>query len=411
VSLMENKLLRVLNPDKAKKRMLEFAKPLGARKVKLRECLGLVLAQEVIPTINHPPFDNSGMDGYALIAADLVGATIETPKTLRVLETIPAGSLPSVEVFSGCASKIMTGAPMPVSADAVVRVEDTRADNDRVLIFQEAKPGQDIRKMGEGLSRGVAVLASGRQLTPARIGLAAASGLPELLVYPRPKVGIIVTGEEIVEPGTALAPGKIFNSNGYMLFNQVLEAGGIPVDYGVAPDDLSSLENMIHSAMNECDIVLTTGGVSMGDYDFVEQAVADLGVTIHFTQVSQHPGKAFVGGVADEALFFGLSGSPASVMVCFEVYVRPVIRKILGREQWFPKTCVGSFTEPMRKKPGMTYWSRVIVERSDVSCRLHPSAPRHSGALRSMALGDGLAELPAELDLVPPGMELTVHLF
>jgi molybdopterin molybdotransferase len=408
---MKSNSLHVLCPDEARRLMLEFAKPLGARKVKLRECLGLVLAQEVIPSINHPPFDNSGMDGYALIAADLAGATKETPKTLRVLETIPAGSLPSVEVFSGCASKIMTGAPMPVGADAVVRVEDTRPKKGRVLIFKEAKSGQDIRKMGEGLLRGVAVLASGRQLTPAHIGLAAASGLPELLVYPRPKVGIIVTGSEIVEPGTVLAPGKIYNSNGYMLFNQVLEAGGIPVDYGVAPDDLPSLKKMVRSALDECDIVLTTGGVSMGDYDFVQQAVADLGATIHFTQVSQHPGKAFVGGVADEALFFGLSGSPASVMVCFEIYVRPAIRKILGRKQWLPKTCVGSFTEPVKKKPGMTYWSRVIVERRDGSCRLHPSAPRHSGALRSMALGDGLAELPAELDVVPPGMELTVHLF
>jgi molybdopterin molybdotransferase len=400
-----------VTPHEARYKMLGSAKQLMPVQVGLREALGLVLAQEIVPLINHPPFDNSAMDGYAVIAKDLAGASKESPKELRVIETIPAGSMPRLEVTSGCASKIMTGAPVPKGADAVVRFEETKPGEDSVTVFTSVKAGRDIRRLGEDLTLGKAVLSEGQMLSPARIGLVAASGIPTLQVYPRPKVGIVVTGEEIVDPGQPLPDGSIYNSNGYTLYNQIIEAGGLPIEYGVARDNLESLKKTVRQALDECDIVVSSGGVSMGDYDFVEEAVAASGAKILFTRVSQRPGKPLVGATTDASLFFGLPGNPVSVMVCFEIYVRPVIRKILGRRQIYRPTCKGTFIEPFKKRAGKLYWSRVIIEPGKDGCRLRPSASQGSGVLRSMAFGDGLAELPEELAVVTPDTVVTVHMF
>lgn len=401
----------MLNPDQAQKIILERAKPLPPVSKKLSGLLGHVLARDVASTIDHPPFDNSAMDGYAVIAADTADASKDCPRKLEVLETIQAGSCPSFKVRKGTAVKIMTGAPIPDGADAVVKVEDTAFEDGRVSIFAGASPKDHVRPAAEDIARGRVILSSGEQLTPARIGLAAAAGHARLDVYPRPKVGILITGEELVEPGKNLDPGKIYNSNGSTLYSQVLEAGGIPVNYGVAGDEIGLLTDAVGKALDECDIVVTSGGVSMGDYDLVEDAAVNAGVSVDFSKIAQRPGKPMVGGVTGGKLFFGLPGNPVSVMVCFEVYVRPAIRRILGHRDLFRATYPGFFEKPFSKKKGLTYWSRVTCKIEDGVCFLNPAGPQGSGLLTSMAYGDGLAELPAEYELIEPGQAVTVHLF
>jgi molybdopterin molybdotransferase len=391
--------------------MLDRARPLPAAPVALREALGLTLAADVLPLDDQPPFDNSAMDGYAVRAADVAGAAREQPIALTVVETIPAGSWPARIIGAGQAAKIMTGAPLPEGADAVVRVEDTDTAAPQVRLFHEPALGENIRRRGEDLRRGQPALRAGQRLTPARVGLCAAAGCAAVFVHRRPRIGVVVTGEELVEPGEPLPPGKIRNSNSYALHAQILETGGEPVHYGIAPDERRATAALLRRALGECDIVLTSGGVSAGDFDVVKDALADAGGAIFFTRVAQRPGAPLVGGAAGETLFYGLPGNPVSVMVCFEMYVRPAIRRLLGRQNLWRPRLTGCFEEPFRKPAGLTFWARVIVRRDGDRVALTPSAPQGSGVLRSMALGDGLAELPPEMTVAGPGDPLTVHLF
>ena len=400
----------MISPQDAQQKMLHFARPLSPVKAPLKKALGLVLAEPIVPVDDSPPFDNSAKDGYAVRAADLAQADKSAPCRLKVIETIPAGSAPVKRVTAGTASRIMTGAPMPDGADAVVMVEDTASQDDVVMIYKTAAAGQEIRRKGEDLKRGVSTLERGCLINPARIGLAAAAGRLELTVFPRPKVGILVTGEELVEPGQLLAHGKIRNSNRYALYGQVLEAGAIPVEYGIVRDDRSELEAAIARAINECDIVITSGGVSMGNFDYVIESAQAAGVTIHFTKVAQRPGKPMVGGSSDRALFFGLPGNPVSVMVCFEVFVRPAIRKMLGRKNLFRPTITGIFEEPYTKVRWLHFWTRVLVRKQDDRVLVRPAANQRSDILRSMAFGNGLAEIPADWQSVRVGDPVVVHL-
>jgi len=391
--------------------MLDLAKPLPLEKVDLKKALGRVIGRQVVSLDDNPPFENSAKDGYAVIADDTRGASVKNPKTLKVIETIPAGKCPEFTVTSGNASKIMTGAPIPKGADAVIMVEYTKSKKNEVLIQTEGAPGLDIRPMGEDLKNGETIFSAGTILNPARIGLAAVAGHGSLDVYRQPKVGILITGEELANPGRPLLPGMVRNANEFSLYNQVSESGALPVSYGIIGDDRKALEKAISKGMNECDILLTTGGVSMGDYDYVGQASADAGVNILFHKLSQRPGKPLVGGHKGAALFFGLPGNIVSVMVCFEIYVRPTIRKMLGHKELFRKTCTGRFEKPFRKVPGLTFWSRVNVKKNNEEILLSPSAPQGSGLLRSMAYCDGLAELPEKMREIPTDHRIVVHLF
>ena len=401
----------MISCEEARRLMLERARPLPATPTPLRKALGMTLAADIVPRDDQPPFDNSAMDGYAVRAADVASASPESPARLDVIETIPAGSWPQRIVAAGQAAKIMTGAPVPQGADAVVRVEDTTGDGGAVQIRHAPKAGENIRRRGEDLRRGEPALAAGQTLTPGRIGLCAAAGWADVPAHRRPIVGVVVTGEELVEPGEPLAPGKIRNANSYALHAQILEAGGEPRHYGIAPDERGATAALLRRALAECDIVLTSGGVSVGDFDVVEDALRDAGGEIFFTKVAQRPGAPLVGGVGGEALFFGLPGNPVSVMVCFENYVRPVIRRMLGRRNLDRPRVVGRFTEPFRKPAGLTFWARVVMQRGPDGVALTPSAPQGSGVLRSMAYGVGLAELPPHVTIAWPNDDVVVRVF
>jgi molybdopterin molybdotransferase len=401
----------MISPQDALDRVLAMTQPLASASLPLRQAYGLILAEPIVPRDPSPPFDNSAKDGYAVLATDTIGASPENPVRLRVLETIPAGKRPEKTIKPGTASRIMTGAPTPNGADAIVMVEYTRFENDHVLIQMQVPSGNEIRLAGEDLTPGVTALEPGRALNSARVALAAAAGYEGLLVHPRPKVGVLVTGDELVEPGQPLSPGKIRNSNLFSLYGQILEAGGEPVEFKAVGDDKEALAAAIAEALIQCDILVSSGGVSVGDFDYVTEAAQEAGARIHFTKISQRPGKPMVFGSIANKLFFGLPGNPVSVMVCFEVYVRPAIRKMLGRKNLQRPAITGTFNEPYSKVKELHFWTRVIVTKKDGGYLLTPSAGQRSDILSSMALGNGLAELPAGIDSVPIDMPVQVRIF
>ena len=395
----------------ARQMMLDRARPGKPESVPLKGALGLILASEVRARHDVPPFDNSAMDGYAVCAADSAGASPVRPVALETMGFLPAGEWAESAIVPGQATKIMTGAPVPPGADAVIMVEVTRTDGKRVEILSEVVEGENIRRAGEDVREGDRVAEEGDRLTPALIGLIAAVGHPEVKVHSRPRVGILITGDELVEPGEDLPPGKIRNSNAYSLYAQVLDVGAEPVEFDVVPDDPTRLRDAFSEAFGRCDLVLSSGGVSMGDLDFVEDSVGEAGAEILFTAIAQKPGKPMVGGAVGDVLFFGLPGNPVSVMVCFEVYVRPIIRKMLGFADIYRPTITGTFEKGYRKKPGRMEWVRVVIDRSGGRYVLSPSAAQGSGILSSMVRGEGLAEVPREVSVLGPDDPVTVHLF
>jgi len=396
----------------ARDRMLQLAQPLEPTSAPLRDILGLVASEDVRALHEVPPFTNSAMDGYAVRFEGVADASMNRPTRLKVLEFLAAGTTAAAAVEPGTAMKIMTGAPMPPGADAVVMVEVTREENGEVLIGSPVRKEENVRAAGEDMKSGEIVVHEGQEMIPARIGLCAAVGHAKVPVFPRPRVGIVITGDELVEPGEPLSPGKIHNSNAYSLYAQVLETGAVPVEFGVVPDDREGLVKVFSEAFATCHVVASSGGVSMGDLDMVEEAAGAVGARLLFDAVAQKPGKPLVGGQAGNTLFFGLPGNPVSVMVCFEVYVRPVLRKMMGHRELFRPRATGYFPKGYRKKPGRMEWVRVRVrEREGDGLLIEPSAPQGSGILRSMVLGQGLAEVPKEVSELGPSDPVTVHLF
>lgn len=289
--------------------------------------LGLVLAEDVASDVDMPPFDKSLMDGYAIRATDLATGKA----TLTILEEITAGSIPTRPIGSGQASRIMTGAPLPSGADAVVMIERTRlTDGDRVAIEDTpAKSGQNILQRGKEMQRGDVVLSSGAVLRPQEFGVLATVGRTAARVHPAPVVALISTGDEVVEASRQPGPGQIRNGNGPMLAAQIARAGGVPRDLGIAADRLEVLRERIADGLRSPMLVLC-GGVSAGVADLVPQVLHDLGVEAHFHKVEMKPGKPIFFGTRDQTLVFGLPGNPVSSFVCFELFVRPAIRRLRG---------------------------------------------------------------------------------
>ena len=294
--------------------------------VGLTEALGFNLAENVLTDVNMPPFDKSSMDGYAFKSADCP----DDGTVLRVVGTIPAGQYPDFHLAAGEAAKIMTGAPMPEGADCVQKVEETEALSDsKVRILKKVPVGKNVAFMSEIMTAGKTVLPKNTYITPAVIGVLATVGRKSVKIYRRPRVGILVTGDELVEVEQKPGPGQLRNSNGYTLFSQVMEAGGIPQLLGIATDDVPDLRKKISQGLQN-DILLISGGVSMGDFDFVEDVLHDLGVAKYFDKVNIKPGKPSVFGKTETSLVFGLPGNPVSASTVFEIIVRPCFRKLLG---------------------------------------------------------------------------------
>ncbi len=399
----------MLTPDQALSIVLENAVPLGTERVSISEALGRVLADEVRSSRDIPGFDNSAMDGYALRAVDIASAGEATPVTLRVIETIGAGAMPQRAVERGTAARIMTGAPVPPGADAIVQVERTRGTGDSVEILSSAPEGNFIRRRGEDLRLGEAVMAAGRILAPADLGMLASLNRAMVEVYRRPQVAIVATGDELVDVDEVPTGAQIVNSSGYALAGAIREAGGNPVTLPLARDRAEEVRRRLSDAM-ACDVVLSTGGVSVGQFDYVNRELEALGMRQLFHGVAQRPGRPLTVGVAAGRLVFGLPGNPVSTMVCFYLYARSALLKIGGRSDiGLARLSVRCATD-IKVAANLTEFVRVRLQRRDGEIWATPTGEQGSGILSSLMRADGLLVGPARETMLKSGSTATVLL-
>jgi molybdopterin molybdotransferase len=371
------------------------ARPLGTEIVPLVDALGRTLAADVRAREAVPPFAKSAMDGYAVRAADTRAAAERNGIGLKVIQDLPAGRTSRRTVGPGQAVRIMTGAPLPKGADAVVMVEDTEKKGDRVIIRAAARPGDHVGPAGEDLGKGDLVLKKGRLIGPAELGILAAVDRAEVRVARRPKIAVIATGDEIVEPGERSGPGKIRNSNGYALSALAARAGAETAYLGIARDDRKALARMFRKAEG-ADFLVLSGGVSVGDYDLVRKELVKSGVRPVFWQVRIKPGKPTFFGTKGRRLVFGLPGNPTSAMVTFHLFVRPAIDRVLGRPEPGPRRGRAVLKSAIALKPGRTQFLRGILEADGPTLRVEPFPDQRSGVLRSMIRSRVLIAVPAE---------------
>ncbi len=375
--------------------------------VGLREALGLVLATDVVTDEAVPPFANTGMDGYAVRAADTAGAAAGAPVRLQVVGELPAGAAPSVPVGPGESIRIMTGAPMPEGADAVVMVERTaRTDGDGVLVEHAATAGDHVRPAAGDLAPGDLVFPAGTRLGPAHLGVLASVGMRDAPVVRRARVGVMSTGDELVELGP-LAPGQIRESNRPMLLGLLADAGVEAVDLGSAPDDEAIITRTLEDALASCDAVLTSGGVSVGDYDYVKAALDRIG-ELTWRQVAIKPAKPIAFGIVAGRPVFGLPGNPVSSLVSFELFARPALLQMMGNEHRFrPVVRAVAESAMARRSDGKLHLDRVRVTYRDGRYHAGRSGAQYSNVLSAAAAANGLALLP-DGDGVPEGADVDV---
>lgn len=392
----------MLSYDEALAQSLAKVQPLTPVETPLHEALGRMLAEDVISPLALPPFANSAMDGYAVRAADVQSAV-----TLPVMGEIAAGATAWPGLTPGTALRIMTGAPLPSGADTVVPVEDTETQGESVYIGLAVTPGRCVRKAGEDVEAGATVLSADTLLRPAEIGMAAAVGRTSLLTRPRPRVAILSTGDELIEPGQALGPGQIYNSNAYALAAQVTEAGGVVVRQIHAGDSPEALRQALDTCQGAADVILSSGGVSVGAYDFVKDVLGERG-SVDFWRVAIRPGKPVVFGECEEALFFGLPGNPVSSLVTFELFVRPALRQMRGLSDVLPPTVQARLTEDAEHEPGRRSFQRAFLTQEGEARFVHPVGGQGSHQMRSLVLANSLLILPEHLSRIAAGEFATV---
>ncbi|MBI4726501.1 molybdopterin molybdotransferase MoeA [candidate division TA06 bacterium] len=398
--------------NEARNKMLEGIKPLPTEKCRLDDLLGRILAQDITASFDIPPKDNSAMDGFAVIYSDVATASPENPVALQVIEDVPAGKVAVKSLKPGQAIRIMTGAQIPEGAEAVVPVELTSKgiQNTEVRILKAVKQGANIRRQGEDVTSGQLLIAQGVRLRPQEVGLIASLGLTEALVAKQPVVGIISSGNEIAAPGQPLKPGQIYDANRFSIGGQVKEAGAEVKDYGIISDDLEKIKETLNQAARECDVVITSGGVSVGDYDLMKQALSSLG-QMNFWQVKQKPGKPLAFGHINGKPVVGLPGNPVSSMVVCEQYDRPLLLKMQGSVNIYKEAIFAVCDQDIKKHAGRTEFLRAKVKWQDGAYHVVLTGPQGSGILTSMVQADGLMILPEECDGVKPGDVVQIELF
>jgi molybdopterin molybdotransferase len=406
--------MEYLSVTNAQACILESVKLLAAESVGLEQSLGRVLAEDVRANRDLPPYDVSAMDGYAVRSADLANI----PATLAVIEDIKAGDLPAKTVQAGQCARIMTGASVPQGADAVIRVEDTLASTDNLVQINVAvKPGNDIRMQGEGMRDGDVVLTAGTAITPGVIGVLATVKQAQVQVYRRPRVAILSTGNELEDIDDPVNPNKIPNSNSYALMAQVQALGIEPDLLGIARDDPAELEEYLQRGLR-FDVLLVSGGTSVGVHDYVRPTVETLGVQMKFWRVAMKPGHPVAFGVLQRkvnatprAFVFGLPGNPVSSMVCFEQFVAPALRRMMGHQRLFRRTITARLTHSVKHRPGRTEFVRVTLAKEEGGYYSATSTgAQGSGMLLSMARADGLLVIPAASTGLASGSAVTVQL-
>lgn len=409
----------LLSVDDARERVLAAVEALPAVRVPLLDALGLVLAQPVVAGHDVPPFTNSAMDGYAVRASDTAGASYDHPAILTVVCEIPAGSSRAVSIGPGQAARIMTGAVLPEGADAVVRFEETNEwdpgtvsgpsrGRAEIRVFRPAKPGENVRLAGEDVAAGQEVLPAGTVLRPACIGLLASLNQRWVTVHRKPRVAILATGNEVVDLGPELLPGQIRNSNNYTLAALVKQCGGEPILLGVVRDDPDEIRSRLRSARG-ADLILTSGGVSIGDYDLVKHVLQAEG-RVELWQVRIKPGKPMAFGWIGGVPMLGLPGNPVAAYVAFLQFGRPAILKMLGYHDWALPTVRARLLAPCENRGQRRHFVRVRLERQGDEYVARPVGEQGSGILSSVAQANGLAVIPEQWNEAPAGAIVDVQL-
>ena len=394
----------------ARKIILEKVTPLGPEKVNLIESLGRVLAGDIVAGRSLPPWDNSAMDGFAVRARDVQKAGEYNPVGLRVIGDLPAGKKWKGKVRGGEAVRIMTGAPIPAGADAVARVEITREINrELILVLSPVQPGNDLRRAGEDVPAGSVVLKAGTEIRPAEIGILAALNHSLISVYQRPRVSILATGDEISPVGKIVREDRIVSSNSYSLSAQVIEAGGIPQDLGIARDNRKEIRDRLSRGL-KADLAITSAGVSVGEYDFVKEVYRELKVKIIFQRLKTRPGQPLVFGKIGARPVFGLPGNPVSSMICFEEFIRPLIRKMTGRRNIFRSEILARAGEVLEKSSRQTHFLRCRLYRKQGKWWGETTGPQGSGILSSMVKADGIMIFPEGQEKIEKGDLVRVQL-
>lgn len=385
--------------ETARQRILDALPAPVAETRPLAAAAGRFLAHGVASPLDLPLFDNSAMDGYAVRAADVAGASAASPVRLRVIGRIPAGASFAGAIGSGECARLFTGSLLPAGADAIVMQEDTQTDAARpgeVLICDAARPGESVRHQGEDVRRGATIASAGAELSPGRLALLAATGIGEVAVGRQPIVGLLATGSELREAGQPLSPGQIYESNRVMLAALVACAGGAPKVYPLVPDTLGETSAALATAFAECDLVVTSGGVSVGEMDFVKLAFEQLGGHLEFWKVAIRPGKPFVFGRLREKFLFGLPGNPVSAFVTFLLLVRPALLRWQGAGEIELHQQPGVLAEAMANRGGRRHFCRVQIDENGRVCSAGQQA---SHALNSLAKANGLLDLPVAAEL------------
>ncbi len=393
----------------AQKIVLDAASTLGCEKVSLLDSLGRVLGEDIIAPRDNPPWNNSAMDGFAVRWEDIKKEhEITRPAELKIVEDVAAGAVATKSVGPGEAIRIMTGAPVPDGADTVVRVEFTEPSETSVRIFQPEPQGMNIRPKGEDVKEGECIIPKGTQLGPGEIGMLAILAKSFVLVHQRPRVAILSTGDELADLDEKFDEHKIVNSNSYGIAAGVQEAGGIPVLLGIARDTPESLKEKIAQGLG-CDIIVLSGGVSMGDYDFTKVVFAELGADMHFWKLAIRPGQPLAFGKIQGKLAFGLPGNPVSSMVTFEQLVRVAMMKLGGHRNLYRPTVEAVFKEKFSKQPDRRHFLRGILAHEDGQLTVTTTGPQGSGILTSMVKANGLIDVTEEIEKLNPGDTVKVQ--
>jgi putative molybdopterin biosynthesis protein len=412
---VSNLFRKLLSFDEAKRILKQglSAKPVGTELVSLLKAHQRVLAKDVIAPLNIPSFDRSIVDGYAVRATDTFGANEDEPIILKLCGYVKIGEFPEIVVTKGLAAEIVTGAPLPKGANSVVMIEYTTHKEDNIFVYRPVSIGENLMASGSDIQKNETALKAGRFVSSREIGVMAAIGLAEVAVYKRPKVAVLSTGSEVVAPGEPLPYGKIYDINAHTLSAAVHEAGGEPFNFGIIPDKKEELANAIRKALQSADIVITSGGVSVGPKDFTPQVVNSLGKPgVIISGVAVKPGKPITIAVIDGKPIFSMPGNPTSSLFTFNLFVRPIIAQLAGRSQETLSKVKATTTKRIFSARGRRTFVMVKL-RYDKAKRLvvNPVPSGLSGAITTVANADGFVEISEKQQFIDAGKEIDVYLF
>lgn len=398
----------MISASEAKDIILKNVNIKSPKKVPLSDALGLVLARDIKAANFLPPFSNSAMDGFAVKAGDTKGASEKHPVRLKVIEDLPAGFSSRKLLKRDEAIRIMTGAPLPKGTDSVVMVEFTKSDGKYAEIFREVSYGENVRMKGEDVKKGEVVLRKGEAISPQQIGLLAALGFKDVIAFPRIKVSILATGEELIRLGEKLRPGKIRDANSYILSSLVSRTGAQPVRLGIVKDDPTAIERKIKQGLRN-DILLISGGVSVGDYDYVKIVLDKLGVKRFFWKVAMKPGKPVVFGTVKGKPVFGVPGNPVSAFICFIEFIAPAILKMMKRDhREIYETAI--LESDVKKEKGKRYFMSAVLTRQNGEYHVRPITPQNSAMLRPLSRANTILILDEKSDYIKSGKAVKVKI-